>query len=296
MTKQYISIITASYNYATFLSEAIESVIAQTYPYWELLIIDDGSTDTSLEIIKSYVQKDARIRLLQHIDHRNHGLPETVKLGLLRASYEYVAFLESDDAWTPDSLQERITLLHNTKADVIFNQCQPVGDVTTVSRDVHGYLALIHQTMSMYRAPFSLFECYLHTTNLIPTFSCVLAKRKHVLSCNFQTPHRSWLDYWLWSQLSVRSTFAYTPKKLTLWRIHPESYNTKNDRIFRTYWPSFYRAVCWNMAKKAFQDNPFELQRYIKPLVYMLRKGVTHFGQFWFSWVKPILQCVKKTI
>lgn len=289
---QYVSIITTSYNYAAYLADTIESVIAQTYPHWELIIVDDGSTDTSLDIIKQYTEKDSRIHLIQHPDGKNHGLPATVHLGILHAQYDYIAFLESDDMWTPDSLQERLVVMNKTQADVVFSQCKPIGDVTSVSRDVHGYLSLIHETMSKLTPPFSLFTCYLTTTNLIPTFSCVLIKKAPLLQCTFTPPRPSWLDYWLWSQLSIGSTFAYSPKPLTLWRIHPSSYNTQNDQLFKKCWMPFYLSVCWNMTKQAFKQYPYQIHKYIIPFLYMVKTWSVQSP--FISWLKPILQHVKK--
>lgn len=92
-----ISIITASYNYENYIKETIESVLNQTYTNWELIIVDDGSKDNSVEVIKSYCEKDSRIKLFQHEGGVNKGLAETIKLGISKAQGEWIAFLESDD-------------------------------------------------------------------------------------------------------------------------------------------------------------------------------------------------------
>jgi len=101
-----ISIITANYNYAQYIEEAINSVINQSYGDWELIIVDDGSSDNSVEIIKSYCEKDSRIRLFQHANGENKGLKETLLLGISHASGDWIAFLESDDSFTLDNLQQ----------------------------------------------------------------------------------------------------------------------------------------------------------------------------------------------
>ena len=81
-----ISIFTASYNAEKTIKETIESVLNQTHNDWELIIVDDGSRDNSLEIIKSYCQKDERMKLYTHKDDINKGLKETVKFGLSHCS------------------------------------------------------------------------------------------------------------------------------------------------------------------------------------------------------------------
>ena len=106
-----ISIITASYNYEEYIKETIESVIAQTYTDWEMVIVDDGSKDNSVEVIKSYCEQDSRIKLYQHENGENKGLIETVKLGIEKAQNEWIVFLESDDTITPDYLETKLEII-----------------------------------------------------------------------------------------------------------------------------------------------------------------------------------------
>ena len=95
-----ISIVTASYNYQDYIKETIQSVLDQTYSDWELIIVDDCSTDNSVDVIKSF--SDDRIKLF--INEKNLGLAETIKLGIENATGEWIAFLESDDILREDYL------------------------------------------------------------------------------------------------------------------------------------------------------------------------------------------------
>lgn len=95
-----------------FLKEAIESVFSQTYSDWELLLIDDGSTDGSTEIAKQYAQKKPeKVRYLDHSGHQNLGMSATRNLGIRHAKGEYVAFLDADDIWLPNKLRDQVSLL-----------------------------------------------------------------------------------------------------------------------------------------------------------------------------------------
>ena len=98
-----ISIITASYNYANYIKECIDSVLSQDFTDWELIIVDDCSVDNSVEIIKSYT--DSRIRLIRN--EKNSGLKRTLLRGIQEAGGEYIAFLESDDIWRTDYLSKK---------------------------------------------------------------------------------------------------------------------------------------------------------------------------------------------
>lgn len=94
-----------------FLAEAIDSVVAQTYERWELLLVDDGSEDRSADIARGYVERDpARIRYLEHPGHANRGVSASRNRGIAAARGEYVAFLDGDDVWLPDKLREQLEL------------------------------------------------------------------------------------------------------------------------------------------------------------------------------------------
>ena len=95
-----------------FLAEAIESVIAQTYQDWELLLVDDGSGPAATKIAKEYAARhSARIYYLEHPNHLNRGMSATRNLGVRHARGELLAFLDADDVWMPSKLANHVALL-----------------------------------------------------------------------------------------------------------------------------------------------------------------------------------------
>ena len=88
-----VSVLVASYNYEPYLGMAIQSVLDQSCPHFELLIIDDGSTDGSVALAESYAAKDVRISVVRHPDGKNHGLPATLALGIALARESILPFL-----------------------------------------------------------------------------------------------------------------------------------------------------------------------------------------------------------
>lgn len=107
-----VSVIIIFFNAEAFFEEAIESVLAQDYRDFELLLVDDGSTDASTKIARSYERRYSdRIRYLEHPDHANRGMSATRNLGVQAARGEFVAFLDSDDRWVPDKLREQVEIL-----------------------------------------------------------------------------------------------------------------------------------------------------------------------------------------
>src|SRR5262245_62219283 len=95
-----------------FLGEAVDSVFAQTYRDWELLLVDDGSTDGSGAIARQYAEANRnRVRYLAHSQHANRGMSASRNLGVQHAVGEYVAFLDSDDVWLPSILGDQVAIL-----------------------------------------------------------------------------------------------------------------------------------------------------------------------------------------
>ena len=106
MNEKLVSIITPTYNCATFIAETIESVLAQTYQNWEMIIVDDCSKDDTKTIVESYSQKDPRIRY--YLLKQNSGAAVARTKAMELANGSYMAFLDSDDLWMPDKLIRQI--------------------------------------------------------------------------------------------------------------------------------------------------------------------------------------------
>jgi glycosyltransferase involved in cell wall biosynthesis len=111
--QQIVSCIIIFFNAGeVFFREAIQSILDQSYQEWELLLVDDGSTDKSTKVAKEYAaQLPGKVRYLEHEGHQNLGMSATRNLGLRHARGEYIAFLDADDVLLPNTLEEQITLL-----------------------------------------------------------------------------------------------------------------------------------------------------------------------------------------
>ncbi len=107
-----VSCIVIFLNGEAFIEETIASIFAQTYEFWELLLVDDGSTDRSTKLAKHYVQQyPDKVRYLEHEGHQNRGMSATRNLGIRHARGEYIAFLDADDIWVPTKLAEQVEIL-----------------------------------------------------------------------------------------------------------------------------------------------------------------------------------------
>ena len=107
-----VSVITIFLDEEQFLAEAIESVRTQTFQDWELLLVDDGSTDQSGAIARAYADADpARVRCLFHSGRANRGMSASRNLGIQNARGEFIAFLDGDDLWLPNKLVDQVDLM-----------------------------------------------------------------------------------------------------------------------------------------------------------------------------------------
>lgn len=128
-----VSIIMPNWNCETYVGETIHSVQSQSYQNWELIIIDDCSTDSSCDVIESFAEKDGRIKLLRN--SKNLGAAESRNLGLREAKGKWIAFLDSDDLWLPNKLEKQLEFMDANGYDYSYTRYCEIdshGDETGV--------------------------------------------------------------------------------------------------------------------------------------------------------------------
>lgn len=104
-----VSIVTPTYNCAKFIEKTIRSVQAQTYQNWEMIIVDDSSTDDTENVVRSFLERDSRIRYICNLT--NSGAAITRNYALREARGRWIAFLDSDDLWMPEKLEKQIEFM-----------------------------------------------------------------------------------------------------------------------------------------------------------------------------------------
>ncbi len=199
------------YNGERYLNQAIDSILFQTFADFEFIIVDDGSTDGSLGIIKSY--EDRRIRVIQN--EKNLGLIDTLNKGLDLARGEFIARMDQDDICMKDRLEEQISVMKSspnvgvcgTWARLINKTGDYIGKLKTpVGRDLQ----------SLYWRPSPV----LHPTCMI---------RTSVLNDARYDPHfQNAEDYELWMRLARKTSFCNIPRYLLRYRIHDTNMTVKN--------------------------------------------------------------------
>lgn len=220
-----ISIVTASYNYEQYIGETIQSVLNQTFSEWEMIIVDDCSTDKSVNVIKSF--NDKRIKLFQN--EKNLGLAKTLKKGIELAKGDWIVFLESDDMIFPEYLEKKLEIIRKyPDISLVFNDCEFFGDEDKIN-ELSEKLFKIRKVLKSQTYPKNMFYNF-YLGNKIFTFSSVMAKRDELMKLDFNPIEDCLLDWCLWLQMAYNGSFYYMPEILTKWRIHFGSYISKSKK------------------------------------------------------------------
>ena len=219
-----VSIIMPLYNCQLFVSKAIESVITQTYKQWELIVIDDASTDKSKDIVLSYIDKDQRIQLLSNDNHI--GLPSAPRnVGLKHAKGRYIAFLDSDDCWLPNKLEKQLALFDEKKVAIVFSDYEKM--------DENG-----NRTHRIVRAPSMVTYKDLLDSNYIGNLTGIY-DRKLVGEVYLPNIHHE--DYAFWLSILKKGYFARNTTTVeALYRIRTKSVSSSKIKLLTWQW-NIYR-------------------------------------------------------
>src|SRR5215813_9503791 len=180
MNRPSTSVIVIFLNAEKFIEEAIESVFAQTYANWELLLVDDGSTDKGTEIALRYTeQHPGKVRYLEHKEHQNRGMSASRNLGIRHAKGDYITFLDADDVWLPNKLERQLAIMHEQpEAAMVYGTLLLwfgwTGESEDLQKDV--LQAITVEPDTLVRPP-NLFTLFLERTAITPCPSDVILRR-----------------------------------------------------------------------------------------------------------------------
>lgn len=132
--KPEVSIITANYNCERFIEATIQSVLSQTFTNWEMIIVDDRSTDNGPDIIRRYCEQDSRIQLITL--EKNSGPAVARNTAIERSQGRFIAFLDSDDQWTPGKLETQIAFMKKNNFALTYTEYVKVDETGEVISDV----------------------------------------------------------------------------------------------------------------------------------------------------------------
>jgi len=223
MDKPVVSIIMPAFNSAKYIRESVNSVIRQTFDNWELIIVNDGSTDDTMNIADGYAASDLRIRL---INQENKKLSAARNTGIANASGSWIAFLDADDLWVSDKLEKQLAIAETRpEVGVIFTDGFTFYDDSAKTATPYGTIAGSLSAGTIYKLEYQ--------GNYIPVLS-VIVKKKHVDEVGTQDETLNGCEDWdYWLRLAINGVSFYgMDDKLFYYRKHAA--NMSNDSYLMT--------------------------------------------------------------
>lgn len=267
MSNELVSVIIPCYNYAHFLPETLDSVQQQTYPYWECIIVDDGSTDNTKEMAQRYCAKDNRFK---YVYQSNQGLSSARNTGISKASGMYIQLLDADDLIEADKLKQQTSFLNNNPdVGIVFGDSLFFQDFSTQRIFTP---CPYPDEKQIYEILLNDFKTALIVKNRIPV--CVPLIRKHIFNelGTFDTNLYSCEDWDFWLRCVYSNiTFKYLSQNNTKALIR----QTENSMRANEWKMSFYEIVVrkknepsLNKAQRKINDS--QINDRIKTALYSI--------------------------
>lgn len=228
MEKPLISVVMPAYNCEKTIGQAVDSVIAQTCPNWELLILDDRSTDGTAQLIEALQGKDERIRAFHN--EQNQGVGNTRNRGVELAKGDWIAFLDSDDMWMPEKLEKQLALLdQNENAQLLFTGSGFMNE----SGEALAYVLHVPPRIDRKR---------LLRQNLV-SCSSVLVKKEQMLQHPFPAQSDMHEDFAVWLQILREEEYACgVDEPLLIYRLSASSKSGNKLKAARMNWNTYRRS------------------------------------------------------
>ena len=217
-----VSVIMPSYNHEKYISDAIESVLNQSFKDIELIITDDSSKDNSKEIIRYYEKKDNRVLVFFH--NENRGIARTMNEGIEKANGKFLSLFSSDDLWVKDKLKKQLKILQENENCIVWSdglivddQGNPTGELFTQR---HGALKR--------KKSGNIFEELLKGNYICG--QSIIFKKKNIKNIKYDEKLKYLNDYKFMVDLARRHEFYFIPEPLVIYRIHGEN-SILSDKI-----------------------------------------------------------------
>lgn len=221
-----VSIITPSYNSEKFISNTIKSVISQTYENWEMIVVDDCSTDTSCNIVEEYAQKDNRIKLIK-LD-KNSGPAIARNIAIKEAKGRYISFLDSDDIWYSDKLDKQVRFMQSNNLAVTYSSYNTIDEYgkknnTIIVRDKISYKDMLKSN---------------HIGNLTGIYDCIKLGKIYMDDVGHE-------DYTLWLKVVYKTqNVKAILEALAEYRVSSSSISSNKFKALKWQW-NIYRKILY---------------------------------------------------
>ena len=268
-----VSIVMPTFNRADTLSLAIESILKQTYSKWELIIVDNESTDNTKDIVTKYSAKDERIRYYFVKKSNNKGISDYLNYGIKIAKGKYIARLDDDDEWNvPDKLQKQVEFLELNEDFVIVG-----GGAIMVDRNRKEIFKFYKRNSdSEIRENALLANPFWHNT--------VMFRKKDVLELGGYKNYRFVEDWDLWLRMGQKGKFYNFREYFSLYMNAGQNLSTNNQKLaaktilklikkYRNEYPNYFQASILNYFQYLFSFLPRFIRRRVENYLFYLKRN-----------------------
>lgn len=242
MRNDLVSIVTPLYNGANHIAETIESVLKQTFPLWEMIIVDDSSNDQGKgkKIVQEYLDKDSRISLIAL--ERNIGSSGARNTGIKAACGEYIAFLDADDLWDAEFLEKQLSFMKLMNASIVFSSYRRISEDSN------------NEILDPFIVP--LRVDYLAILKALPMLTSTAMIDRGKLGKHYFNQHLGSLRddyvYWLYL-LREHVDYAYgNPEILASYRLRKNSVTANKTKMILPHWKVLRKIEGLSLVKSSY--------------------------------------------
>lgn len=240
------------HNASRYVEDSVRSVISQTFQDWELLVVDDASTDDSRTIVQQYAQQDSRVKLLRNA-HPSGNPASPRNVGVEAAQGRYIAFLDSDDVWLPNKLERQLPLFERDDTVIVYSDYEKMTDSGKRSNRV------VH-------APREVGYRQLLKGNVIGNLTGIYDTGK-VGKHYFQVIHHE--DYPMW--LAILKTSGKKARNvgevLAVYRVREQSVSARKLSILFWQWDIYRKIEHFGIARSAYLYANYAVRAFYKSLI-----------------------------
>jgi glycosyltransferase involved in cell wall biosynthesis len=244
-----VSIVIAAYNAEKYISEAIDSCLVQTYPHIEIVIVNDGSQDTTLSILEQYAHQNANIKIL---NQTNQGVGAARNAGNQLAQGEWIAVLDADDIMFPTRIEEQMSFVQaNPQLSMLGSWAVKIG----ANHELLGYFSIPDKLFNV----LDYQEFIKKDTSFIILHSTVIYRKEDVLNIGGYRNYQFGEDIDLFNRLAEANLLILViPKPLIKYRIHESSLMNTNHK--RSYYVSHW--LVYNKKQRREQEKEISFEEF----------------------------------
>lgn len=231
-----VSIIIPTYNHELYIADCLTSILNQSFTNWEAIIVDDGSTDSTAQIISEFVNIDSRFKYYFQENKGLYRLDELYNFALSKAKGDLVAILEGDDYWPQDKLTIQTKEFKDSKVGLVWGNGKL--DVDGILVDFPGITKNFNDKFLNNKPVGSSVETFIFNSSFFKMPSCSVMFRTSSLrevGGFYQPKGLRWLDRTTWALIACIAEFRYIPENLGVWRRHAAQATQNNYDIRCTF-------------------------------------------------------------